>query len=229
VVPGSLTLPNASALKVCSSSKLLNCLSLGVSGDSIADRLFSLPKHPVVSIPYPLLSWGLVPYSALNLERPFNKCLNTRHCDSNRIAFPPLRFLTFLTFFSAPCRSRIFHPVTLMGFALQRFSPPTSLSTSRYPSLHSVSPLRVPLPRSCSGRRSVSGAPVSSNSPARSSLGLPTMLFSLVQASSSFDSLSLRLGPPLRIAGFSVCPARAPPPPKSLWFMLASWTLSIYC
>jgi hypothetical protein len=228
-VPGSLTLTNASALKVCSSSKLLNCTSLRVSGNSVADKLFSLPEHPVVSIPYPLLSWGLFPYSALNLERPFIECLSTRQCDSCHTAFPSLGFLTPLTFFSAPCRSRIFHPVTLMGFALQRFSPPTSLSTSRYPSLPSVYPLRVSLPRFCSGRRSVSGAPVSSHLPARSSLGLPNMPFSLVQASSSYDSLSLRLGPPLRIAGFSVCPSRAPPPPKKLWFMLALWTSSIYC
>jgi len=136
-----LTLPNASALKVCSFSKLPNHRVLRVSSATVASWRFHQLKHPVASIPYPPLSWGLSPYSVSNLERPFRKCRNTRQYNSCCTAFPPSRFLASLTFFSAPSLPGIFHPVTLLGFALQRFSPPTSLNASRHPSLPSVSSL----------------------------------------------------------------------------------------
>jgi hypothetical protein len=136
-----LTLPNASALKVCSFSKLPNHRVLRVSSATVASWRFHHLKHPVAGIPYPPLSWGLFPYSVSNLERPFRECRNTRQRSSSCPAFPPSRFLTSLTIFSAPCLPGIFHPVTLMGFALQRFSPPASLNASRHPYLPSVSSL----------------------------------------------------------------------------------------
>jgi hypothetical protein len=54
-----------------------------------------------------------------------------------------LKFLTSLAAFSASRRSGFFHPVPLMGFALQRFSPPASCSTSRYPYLLSVASMTL--------------------------------------------------------------------------------------
>lgn len=168
---------------------------------------FHFPRHPVASIPYSLLSWGFLPFGVSKMERPFSECRNTRSRSSCCATFPSSRFLTSLTFYSAPCLPGFFHPVTPMGFTLQRFSPPTSLNASRHPYLPSVHPFRASLSRFCSGRRSVSGATVSSHRPARSSLELPTTPFSLLRANSSYESLPLWVGPSLQVGRFLACSA----------------------
>ena len=107
--------------------------------------------HPVARLPTSLLSWGFAPFSVSVAMRPFFKDRSLRLSNSSCSAFPPLKFLTSLTGFSASRSFGFFHPIPLLGFVLQRFSPPTSRSTSRHPSPPNVPP-KCSFPGSSSSR-----------------------------------------------------------------------------
>ena len=134
-----LCLRSQGSLLVEASQPIPQC----VPAKLIANRPYNLLWHPVVRLPTSLLSWGFAPFSVFVMKCPFHKDRNLRQSNSCCPIFPPLKFLTSLAAFSTSCRSGFFHPVPLMGFVLQRFSPSASCSTFRYPSLPSVASMTL--------------------------------------------------------------------------------------
>ena len=135
----SLCLRSQGLLLLEASQSIPQC----VPAELTANRPYDLLWHPVVRLPTSLLSWGFVPFSVFVTMRPFYRDRSLRRSNSSCFIFPPLKFLTSLAAFSASCRSGFFHPVPLLGFALQRFSPPASCGTSRYPYLPSVASMTL--------------------------------------------------------------------------------------